>query len=93
MYPNASAHYTVADAYLHRALDTVVNGGPLAAQILAAQERQQEAQSWAAVWVATHTARKRMPGAWRRWLGTFLVGAGTRLQNLPPLATNAAPTG
>ena len=88
MYRNGSAHYTAADAYLHHALETSVNGGPLAGRVRAAEERQQAAQSWTAVRAATHATRRRTPGAGRRWLGAILVRAGSRLRgaSAPSLA-------
>jgi hypothetical protein len=83
MYPYESSHHTAADAHTRHLLDTIVTCGPMAAQVLAAVERLQDAERWAAVWAATHAARARTPGAGRRWLGTLLVRAGGRLQGAP----------
>lgn len=81
MYPYISSRYTTADARTRHLLDTVATCGPLfAGHLLAAEERQQDAQRWAAVWAATHVARERTPGTGRRWLGALLVRAGGRLQ-------------
>jgi hypothetical protein len=67
--------------------------GALAGAILAAGERHQQTRQWAAFWRPTRSVRAQSPGAWRRWLGTFLVQAGTRLQGLPSIPVNATPAG
>jgi hypothetical protein len=64
-------------------LDTIQACGPLAGQQLAADDRRRDAQECAAMWVATHSARQRPPGTWRRRFGTLLVRAGSRLQRIP----------
>jgi hypothetical protein len=91
MNPYTSFHPTAADAYTRHLLDRIANSGPLAAHVLAAEERQQDAGRWVAVWAATHAARKRTPGAGRRWLGALLVRAGGRLQGAPAATLAADP--
>jgi hypothetical protein len=95
MYPYETPHHKAADAQTRRLLDTVAICGPFAGHLLAAEERRQDAQRWAAIWAATHTARERAPGAGRRWLGALLVRAGGRLQGAAaaPLAPDPAAVG
>jgi hypothetical protein len=78
-----SSHHTAADAYTRHVLDTIVACGPHSAQLLALEERQQDAQRRAAIWATTRTGRERTPSAGRRWLGALLVRAGGRLQGAP----------
>jgi hypothetical protein len=80
MYPYETPHYKAVDARRHHVLDTIGACGPFASHVLAAEERRRQAENWAAVWTATHGGQVRTPGRWRRWFGTILVRAGTRLQ-------------
>jgi hypothetical protein len=61
-------------------LDTIVSCGPMAALVLAAEERHQDAERQAAIWTATRAEDVRTGGAWRRRLGLLLIRAGHRLQ-------------
>jgi hypothetical protein len=93
MDPYESPHYRAATARPRAFRDAYLYYGPFAATKLEADERHEKARHWAALWSATHPVRARAPGAWRCWLGTLLVRAGTRLQGLPPRAAEPAPAG
>jgi hypothetical protein len=67
--------------------------GALAGAILAADERHGQTRQWAARWSLSRPVLARRPGAWRHWLGTFLVRVGTRLQGRPSIPANATPAG
>src|SRR5215211_95124 len=80
VYPrNSSYHRTSKDA-TSQMLDTIVACGPLAANVLAAEERHLEAQQYATQWTATHPDRTQGPRAWRHWSGKLLVRVGHRLE-------------
>jgi hypothetical protein len=89
----ADAARTRSAARPREALDEWGCYGALAGAILAADERHEQTRQWGALWRTTHSVRAQRPGAWRRWLGTFLVRAGTRLQGLPLIPVNATPAG
>jgi hypothetical protein len=80
MYPRNGSYRKSRDAMTSHMLDTIVALGPHAANVLAAEERHQEAQQYASQWAATHQAREHTPCAFRRWSGEFLVRTGRRLQ-------------
>jgi hypothetical protein len=84
MYPQETPHYRAVDARRNRVLDTIVDCGSLASQVLAAENRQQQAVDRAAVWAATHAPRERTPSRWRCWFGAVLVRVGRRLQGAAP---------
>jgi hypothetical protein len=86
-----SPHYRAASARPRQLLDAYLSFGPCAAAKIAADERNEKARQWAALWSATHPVGARRPGAWRRWFGTCLVRAGTHLQGVPTLAADATP--
>jgi hypothetical protein len=84
-------YYRAASARRHHVLDAYLSYGPIAAAKIAADERNEKARQWAALSSAVHPVGARRPGAWRCWLGTFLVRAGTRLQGTPKLAADLTP--
>lgn len=83
MDPYERTNSRTAERQTRYLLDTIHAFGPLAGQYLAEEERRRDARQWAAVWSATHEARQRTPGIWRRRVGARLVRAGTRLQRVP----------
>ena len=91
MNPYDSPRYGEATGWSHEVLDAWLHYGPLAAAEGPVDVRGEQARQWITLWNATHPTRARRPGAWRRWLGTFLVRAGTRLHGAPPLTSNAMP--
>ncbi len=84
-------HYRTNRAQASQPFDTILSYGPCAGAMIAANERQDKARQRAALWSATHPGSARRPGAWRCWVGTFLVRAGTSLQGVPRLAAGATP--
>ena len=78
-----SPHYRVSHARSRDFLDVFL-AGPYIVPQLAAEERLARAMRWSAIRTAAPQIGAREPGRWRRWLGARLVGAGTRLQGLPP---------
>jgi len=84
MHARETPHYRAVDGRRNRVLDTIVDCGPLAAHVLAAEDRQRQAVDRAAVWAETHGPRERTPSRWRCWSGTLLVRVGRRLQGTAP---------
>jgi hypothetical protein len=84
MYPHSSSYSKTPDAWTSHVLDTIHACGLNAGQAMAAEERHQEAQQYAAQWIATHPTRERTPRAWRQWSGKLLVRAENRLEGGAP---------
>jgi hypothetical protein len=86
-------HYRVNRSHARHPLDTILCYGPAAGAMIAAAERQERERQRAALWSAAHPVSARRSVAWKRWLGSRLVRAGTRLQGLPPLGVDLSTAG